>query len=72
MIRVLLAAICLMLGAATLQAGGLDDLKAAKVAMEAGNADEAIRLFNQALAATTFRRPISWLPARAVVSNTPP
>ena len=34
-----------------LQAGGLDHLKAAKTAAEAGNADEAIHLFTQALAA---------------------
>ena len=51
MIRVLLAAACLALFAATAQAGGLDDLKAANAATEAGNADAAIRLFSQALAA---------------------
>ena len=51
MIRVLLAAASLMLLAATLQAGGLDDLKAANATAEKGNADEAIRLFTQALAA---------------------
>jgi len=49
MIRILLAAVCLLLFAATLQAGGLDDLKAANAAAEKGNADEAIRLFTQAL-----------------------
>ena len=49
MIRVLLAAVCLVLFAATLQAGGLDDLKAANAAAEKGNGDEAIRLFTQAL-----------------------
>lgn len=50
MIRVLLAAVCLVLFAATLQAGGLDDLKAANAAAENGKSDEAIRLFTQALA----------------------
>ena len=49
--RVLLAAICMVLFAATLQAGSLDDLKTANEAAEKGNADEAIRLFTQALAA---------------------
>ena len=52
MIRVLLAAACLVLFAANLQAGGLDDLKAADAAVENGKADEAIRLFTQALAAS--------------------
>ncbi len=51
MIRVLFAAVGLVLFAATLQAGSLDDLKAANAAVEQGNADEAIRLFTQALAA---------------------
>lgn len=51
MIRVLLAAVCAVLFAATLQAGSLDDLKAANAAAEKGNRDEAIRLFTQALAA---------------------
>ena len=51
MMRVLLAAVCLMLLAAPLQAGSLDDLKAANAAAEQGKADDAIRLFNQALAA---------------------
>jgi tetratricopeptide (TPR) repeat protein len=51
MIRILLAAACLALSAATLQAGSLDDLKAAKAAAEHGKADEAIRLYGQALAA---------------------
>jgi tetratricopeptide (TPR) repeat protein len=51
MIRALLAAACLVLFAAPLQAGSLDDLKAANAAMEAGKPDDAIRLFTQALAA---------------------
>jgi tetratricopeptide (TPR) repeat protein len=51
MIRVLLAAVCLVLLAAPLQAGSLDDLKAANAAAENGKSDEAIRLFTQALAA---------------------
>lgn len=51
MIRVLLAVACLVLFAAPLQAGGLDDLKAANAAMQQGKADDAIRLFTQALAA---------------------
>jgi tetratricopeptide (TPR) repeat protein len=41
----------MVLFAATLQAGSLDDLKTANEAAEKGNADEAIRLFTQALAA---------------------
>jgi hypothetical protein len=49
MIRVLLAAVCLVLFAVTLQAGGLDDLKAANAAAEQGKVDDAIRLFTQAL-----------------------
>jgi hypothetical protein len=51
MIKVLLAAACLVVSAATLQAGSLDELKAANAAAEKGNGDEAIRLFSQALAA---------------------
>ncbi len=51
MIRVLLAAMGMVLFAATLQAGSLDDLKAANAAVEKGNGEEAIRLFTQALAA---------------------
>lgn len=49
MIRVLLAAVCLVLFAAPLQAGGLDDLKAANAAAQDGKSDDAIRLFTQAL-----------------------
>jgi tetratricopeptide (TPR) repeat protein len=49
MVRALLAAVCLVLFAATLQAGGLDDLKAANAAAQNGKSDEAIRLFTQAL-----------------------
>ena len=52
MFKVVLAVACLVLSAASLQAGGLDDLKAANVAVEAGNGAEAIRLFTQALAAS--------------------
>jgi tetratricopeptide (TPR) repeat protein len=52
MIKVLLAAVCLVLFAAPLQAGGLDDLKAANAAAEkGGGVDEAIGLFTKALAA---------------------
>jgi len=51
MIKIALAAAYLVLSGATLQAGGLDDLKAANAAVEKGNGDEAIRLFSQALAA---------------------
>ena len=51
MIRVFLAAMCMVLFAATLQAGSPDDLKSANAAAEKGNADEAIHLFSQALAA---------------------
>jgi lipoprotein NlpI len=49
MIKILLAATCLVLSAATLQAGGLDDLKAANVAVEKGAAEEAVTLFSTAL-----------------------
>jgi tetratricopeptide (TPR) repeat protein len=52
MIKVALAVACLMLSAATLRAGGLDDLKAANAEVEKGSGDEAIRLFSQALAAS--------------------
>ncbi len=51
MIRVLLAAACLVFTAATLQANGLDDLKAANTAAQHGKFDEAVHLFSQALAA---------------------
>jgi tetratricopeptide (TPR) repeat protein len=63
MIRVLLAAVCLVLFAANLQASGLDDLKAADAAVENGKADEAIRLFTQALAASDLS-PADQLAAR--------
>lgn len=49
MIRVLLASACLVLFAATVQAGGRDDLKAANAAVQQGQVDESIRLFTQAL-----------------------
>ena len=49
MIRVLSAAVCLVFFAAVAQAGGLDDLKAANAAAQAGKVDDAIRLFTQAL-----------------------
>jgi len=51
MIRALLAAASLVLFAATAQAGGRDDLKAADTAAQQGQVNEAIRLFTQALAA---------------------
>ena len=49
MIRVIVAAVCLVLFTVSLQAGGLDDLKAANAAVEQGKVDDAIRLFTQAL-----------------------
>jgi tetratricopeptide (TPR) repeat protein len=49
MFKVLLAAACLVLFAATVQAGGPDDLKAANAAAQQGNIDESLRLFTQAL-----------------------
>jgi tetratricopeptide (TPR) repeat protein len=49
MFKVLLSAACLVLFAATTQAGGLDDLKAANAAAQQGNIDESIHLFTQAL-----------------------
>ncbi len=51
MIRILLAAACLVLFVAPLRAGGVDDLKAAKAAAQQGKVDDAVRLFTQALAA---------------------
>jgi len=52
MVRVLMAALCVVFFAAPLQAGGLDDLKAANAAVTANKGDDAIRLFTQALAAS--------------------
>ncbi|HEY1472710.1 MAG TPA: tetratricopeptide repeat protein [Pseudolabrys sp.] len=52
MIRVLLAAAGLVFFAANLQAGGLDDLKAATTAAEQGKVDDAIGLYTKALAAS--------------------
>jgi tetratricopeptide (TPR) repeat protein len=52
MIKVVVAALCLLLSAGALKAGGLDDLKAANEAAAKGDGDEAIRLFTQTLAAT--------------------
>ena len=51
MMRSLLAAICMVLFASSLQAAGVDDLKAAQAVAEKGTGDEAIQLFTQALAA---------------------
>jgi tetratricopeptide (TPR) repeat protein len=51
MIRVLLAAACVVVLSSGVQAGGLDHLKAAQTAEKSGNADEAIHLFTQALSA---------------------
>ena len=51
MMRSLLAAICVVLFASSLQAAGVDDLKAAQAVAEKGTGDEAIQLFTQALAA---------------------
>jgi len=52
MIRTVLAAAFLVLLAATAQAGGADDLKAANAAAQSGKVEDAIRLFTQALAAS--------------------
>jgi tetratricopeptide (TPR) repeat protein len=49
MIKVVLAVACLVLPAGTMQAGSLDDLKAAQAAVETGKADEAIGLFTQSI-----------------------
>ena len=51
MMRSLLAAVCMVLFAPSLQAAGVADLKAAQAAAEKGIGDEAIQLFTQALAA---------------------
>ena len=50
MFKVVLAVACLVLSTAALRADNLDDLAAAKAAVEVGNGAEAIRLFTQALA----------------------
>ncbi len=51
MMRSIFVALCMLLFATSLQAAGIDDLKAAKAAAEAGTSDDAVRLFTQALAA---------------------
>jgi len=51
MIRVLLAALSLVVFSVTLQASGLDHFKAAQTAEKSGNADEVIHLYTQALTA---------------------
>jgi tetratricopeptide (TPR) repeat protein len=51
MMRLLLAAICMVMFATNLQAAGVADLKAGHEAAEKGGGEEAIRLFTQALAA---------------------
>jgi len=51
MIRIFLAAAGFTLLAATAQAGGADDVKAAMAAAEQGQTNEAVRLFTQALSA---------------------
>jgi tetratricopeptide (TPR) repeat protein len=51
MIRSIFAGLCMVLFATSLQAAGLDHLKAANAAAEKGGSDEAIELFTQALAA---------------------
>ena len=51
MIRVLLAAACVAVLSSGVQAAGVDHLKAAQAAEKSGNADEAIHLFTQAIAA---------------------
>jgi tetratricopeptide (TPR) repeat protein len=51
MIRVLLAAACMVVLSSSVQASGLDHLKAAQAAEKSGNADEAIHLFTQAITA---------------------
>ena len=51
MFKVVLTVACLVLSAAPLRAGGLDDLKSANAAAEQGNVNDALRLFTQAIAA---------------------
>ncbi len=51
MIKVLLAAACVVVLSSGVQAAGLDHLKAAQAAEKSGNADEAIHLYTQALSA---------------------
>lgn len=51
MIKALLAAACVVVLSSSVQAGGLDHLKAAQAAEKNGNADEAIHLFTQAISA---------------------
>jgi tetratricopeptide (TPR) repeat protein len=63
MIRVLLAAACLVLFAANVQAGGLDDLKAGNEAAQNGKRDDAIDLFTKAFASSDLS-PADQLAAR--------
>ena len=51
MIKVLLAAACVAMLSSGVQAAGVDHLKAAQTAEKSGNADEAIHLYTQAIAA---------------------
>jgi tetratricopeptide (TPR) repeat protein len=51
MIRILLAALCLVALAAPVRAGGADDLKAATAAAQQGKFADAVNLFTQALSA---------------------
>src|ERR1700690_3027421 len=63
MIRVLLAAVCLVLFAVSLQAGGLDDLKAANAAAEKGKVADPPPLSPRARESSAFS-PADQLAAR--------
>lgn len=63
MIRILLAATCLVLFAATGYAGSADDLKAANEAVQQGKVNDAVRLFTRALEANDLS-PADQLAAR--------
>ncbi len=63
MIRIFLAAACLVLFAAAAHAGGRDDLEAANTAAQQGKVNDAIRLFTQALGSSDLS-PADQLSAR--------
>ena len=68
MIRVILAATCLVLFAAAAQASGADDLKAANEAAQQGKVNDAVRFFTQALEANDLS-PADQLTARKARGN---
>jgi tetratricopeptide (TPR) repeat protein len=68
MIRLLLAATCLVFFATTVQAGSADDLKAANEAAQQGGVNDAIRLYTQVLGSNDLS-PADQLAARTTRGN---